>query len=166
MRQMDGQWIAFMADRMPPALDDAIKGRHWEMAKALGKMSPQDLWEFVPMVFPMTNHHPVFPMLSRFPVEKWKRAGAPSWSTKGWCKFCSRLYQNNRSGLKHVFDVATQELSKEGDDYFTVLSSISHCQPEVWPGGGACATGVRTDAPVGATHLMDVDYDSDGMIEV
>ena len=37
MRQKDGQWIAVMADRMPPALDDATKGRHWEIANALGK---------------------------------------------------------------------------------------------------------------------------------
>ena len=91
MRQSDGQWKAFMADRMPTALDDAIKGRHWEMAKALGQMSSRDLWESVPMIFPMTNHPPVFPMLSRFPVEEWKRAGAPYLSTKGWCKFCIRL---------------------------------------------------------------------------
>ena len=91
------------------------------MAKALGKMSPQDLWEFVPIVFPMTNHHPVFPMLSRFPVDEWKRAGSPYLSTKGWCKCCIRLYQNNPSGLHHVFGVAHQELglvmTKDDDDY-------------------------------------------------
>ena len=51
MRQKNGQWVAFMADWMPPALDDAIKGKRWEMAKALGKMCPRDLWDFVPMVF-------------------------------------------------------------------------------------------------------------------
>ena len=135
MRQSDGQWIAFMADRMPPALDDAIKGRHWEMANALGQMSPQDLWEFVPMVFPMTNRHPVFPMMSRFPVEEWKRAGAPYLSTKGWCKFCIRLYQNNLSGLKHVFDVAQHELESclttEDDSDSDGFVSISYYQPKI-----------------------------------
>ena len=91
LRQDDGQWIAFMADRLPSALADAIKGRHWEMAKALRAMHAKQLWEFVPMVFPMTNRHPIHPMLARFPVDEWTRAGAPYLSTKGWCNFSNPL---------------------------------------------------------------------------
>ena len=80
------------------------------MAKALGAMNPKQLWGFVPLVFPMTNRHPIYQVLARFPVDEWTRAGAPYLSTKGWCKFCIILSENNREGLKDVFEVATKEL--------------------------------------------------------
>ena len=135
-----------MADRLPEALDDAIKGRHWEMAKAMGAVNPKQLWEFVPMAFPMTNRHPIYPMLARFPVDEWTRAGAPYLSTKGWCKFCILLYEDNRKCLKDVFEVATKELEacqkREGKYCSSTCNAISHYRPTVVDTAGA-----STDTP-------------------
>ena len=160
-----------MADWRPPALDDAIKGKHWAMAKALGKMSPRSGISYP--WFPMANHHPVFPMLARFPVEQWRRAGAPCLSDKGWCTFCIRLYQNNQSGLQHVFEVAQQELessTERGEDHSDLFDSVSHYRPRMWPGGAMNIVDASTEAPDGVACLSEVesehDTDSDGLIEV
>ena len=111
-------------------------------------------------------------MLARFPVEQWRRAGAPYLSAKGWCKFCICLYQNNRSGLKHVFDVAQQELgsSTEEDDFSDLFDSVSHYRPRMWPGGAMSTADASTEAPDGVACLNEVesgnDTDSDSLIEV
>ena len=152
-----------MADRLPDALDDALKGRHWEMAKALGAMNPKQLWEFVPMVFPMTNRHPIRPMLAIFPVDEWTRAGAPYLSTKGWCKFCIILSENNREGLKDVFEVATKELEachkREGKECSSTFNKvISHYRPTVVDTAGA-----STDTP---KVCINYGGNEDDMIEV
>ena len=112
-------------------------------------------------------------MWSRFPVDEWKRAGAPYLSTKGWCKFCIRLYQNNRSGLKHVFDVAQQDLEPvqdDEDDYSDLFDSVVHYKPRMWPGGAMSTAGVSTEAPDGVACLSEMesgtDTDSDSLIEV
>ena len=121
----------------------------------------------------MTKHHPVFPMLARFPVEEWRRAGAPYLSAKGWCKFCIRLYQNNQSGLRHVFEVAQQELessTERDDDHSDLFDSVSHYRPRMWPGGAMNIADASTEAPDGVACLSEVesghDTDSDGLIEV
>ena len=132
------------------------------MAKALGAMNPKQLWEFVPMVFPMTNRHPIYPMLAIFPVDEWTRAGAPYLSTKCWCKFCILLSESNREGLKDVFEVASKELEacqkKEGEDCSSTFKAISYYKPTM-----VDTVGASTDAP---KVCSDDDGSDDTMIEV
>ena len=114
------------------------------------------------MVFPMTNRHPICPMLAIFPVDEWTRAGAPYLSTKGWCNRCILLYEGNREGLKDVFEVATKELEacqkREGKDCSSAFETISHYRPTV-----VGTAGGSTDTP---KVYINYGENEDELIEV
>eukprot|EP00959_Pyramimonas_sp_CCMP1952_P336885 7054403-Pyramimonas_sp.AAC.1 len=46
---------ALVAERLPQALDDAIKDNHYTFYDAAQKMSPEGLFELIPIAFPMTH---------------------------------------------------------------------------------------------------------------
>ena len=118
----------------------------------------ENLWEMIPMAFPMTNGHPEFPFIAKFPVDDWIRAGAPCLTAKGWYKLCIRICGNNLDGLRHVFEVARHELGGDrfGDDIDRILREVreeplTHFTPVVWPGADVASsessTAVRSHTP-------------------
>eukprot|EP00974_Lingulodinium_polyedra_P099666 9654363-Lingulodinium_polyedra.AAC.1 len=55
MQTQDGEWLSFMADRLPSQLDDAIKGVRAGFYMAAKDLTPEELEEELPMAFPMTH---------------------------------------------------------------------------------------------------------------
>ena len=71
---------AFVADRIPPILDDEIKKNHADFYNAAAKLTAADLLDDLPMSFPVTHTLPGIPCVARFPVDKWDRAGTVSYT--------------------------------------------------------------------------------------
>ena len=68
-----GEFMTFMSYRLPAALDDAIKGATFEaMSRAAMRVTPDDIYNSLPMMFPMTHlltmNGNTVPGLSCYPV--------------------------------------------------------------------------------------------------
>eukprot|EP00974_Lingulodinium_polyedra_P042717 4100739-Lingulodinium_polyedra.AAC.1 len=55
MHAKNGQWLSFMADRLPAQVDDAIKSAKAEFYMAAKDLTPEELHEELPMTFPTTH---------------------------------------------------------------------------------------------------------------
>ena len=52
-----GRWEAFLSERLPPSIDDCIKGHRLALfQEALNKVSPDDMYDMLPMTLPKTHH--------------------------------------------------------------------------------------------------------------
>eukprot|EP00959_Pyramimonas_sp_CCMP1952_P051288 1071801-Pyramimonas_sp.AAC.1 len=69
---------AFVADRLPQKLDDAIEGNHCKFYDAAQMMSPEELLELIPPSFPTTHLVKGCAMVAKYPVDAWERAGRKS----------------------------------------------------------------------------------------
>eukprot|EP00974_Lingulodinium_polyedra_P092914 9002264-Lingulodinium_polyedra.AAC.1 len=74
MQTRDGEWLSFVADRLPSQLDDAIKGVKAEFDVPAQNLTPEDLKDEHPMGFPMTGVGPDFPCIAKYPVDAWEEA--------------------------------------------------------------------------------------------
>ena len=114
-----GQWKCFRADLIPEILDDAIKGKQAEFNLAFQAMSPEQIWDLIPRVYPKANPVPlagfaVFPGLGRFDLERWAAEDSPVLTSVGWLKVAVLVSENNMADLSHVFETAQTELKKQG----------------------------------------------------
>eukprot|EP00974_Lingulodinium_polyedra_P091119 8835072-Lingulodinium_polyedra.AAC.1 len=64
MQAKDGDWLPFMADRLPSQLDDAVKGVRAEFYMDAKDLTPEELQEELPMAFPMTRVVKGFPCVA------------------------------------------------------------------------------------------------------
>ena len=103
---------AFVADRIPPILDDEIKKVHADFYKAASKLDARELFDDLPMSFPITHTIPGIPCVARFPVDSWNRAGKPKFTTKKWCKLAKKIAKGDLENLEKLFDLATDLESK------------------------------------------------------
>eukprot|EP00974_Lingulodinium_polyedra_P018006 1745145-Lingulodinium_polyedra.AAC.1 len=62
-----GEWMSFMADRLPSQLDDAIKGVKAEFCLASKNLTADEVKYDLPMAFPMTHNYPEFPCIAEYP---------------------------------------------------------------------------------------------------
>ena len=113
MMAHDGQWISFMADRLPEQLDDVIKAHHAAFHLATKMMTPEQLQEAIPMGFPMTHEVDGVPCVARYPIDMWELNGAPMMTTKGWAKLCMLIAQQDLKNLQNVYDTAVKYGGKE-----------------------------------------------------
>ena len=67
----NGEWEAFVADRLPAELDDQIKAKHVAFYMGMANLTPAELKDIIPMSFPMTYEIPDFPGVARYPVDRW-----------------------------------------------------------------------------------------------
>ena len=109
--KIDGEFQAFMSERLPEALDDAIKKRNYEcFTKACDALSPQEIYDALPMCFPMTHTITVggkpFRGVARYPLAAWEAQGAPVMTRASWAKFCMKIAEKDLTNLEHVFKVA------------------------------------------------------------
>ena len=146
-------------------LDDVLKSRLWEVMKATRGVTVDNLWEMAPMTFPMTNRDPELPMIAQFPIDEWTRAGEPCLTAKGWCKLCIRLYQNNKPGLRCVFEVARRELGAEalGEEIEHILrhEPATYFTPVMWPGAAGASSGLGTEGRSHPPTLVPWNWDSE-----
>jgi len=109
--KIDGEYKAFVSERMPEALDDAIKGRNYDkFRKVCDNLTPKELYDSLPMCFPMThtisiNGRP-FRGVARYPLLAWEEAGRPVMTKKYWAKFCMKVAAKDLTNLEHLFRVA------------------------------------------------------------
>ena len=114
MKLPDDTWTAFAAQRFPPELDDAIKGKHAEFYMAAGRLTPQELLGEIPVCFPMTYQidTQTMPGAARYPIDEWEKAGCPSFSTVSWIKLCVKVAEGDMTNLANVFEVGAKLLAK------------------------------------------------------
>ena len=61
LKMGNGEWQSFIADRLPQELDDAVKGHHAAFFMAQKELTPDELFDVLPVAYPMTHHMPEFP---------------------------------------------------------------------------------------------------------
>jgi len=109
--KIGGEYKAFMSERLPEALDDAIKKKNYNaFNRACQSMSPQEIYDSLPMCFPMTHVIKVngkpFRGVARYPLAEWERSGMPVMTKVCWAKFCMKIAEKDFTNLEHVFRVA------------------------------------------------------------
>ena len=109
--KIDGEFKAFMSERLPEALDDAIKKKNYDCFKgACAALTPQEIYNSLPMCFPMTHTIEVkgkpFRGVARYPLTAWEAQGAPVMTRGHWAKFCMKIAEKDITNLEHVFKVA------------------------------------------------------------
>ena len=114
--KIDGEYQAFVSERLPESLDDAIKNRNYKAFKAVCQtLSPQELYDSLPMCFPMkhtlTMGGKPFRGIARYPLAEWERKGEPVMTRKHWAKFCMKIAAKDHDKLEYLFRKA-----KEIDD--------------------------------------------------
>ena len=105
------EWKAFVSERLPTALDDEIKGRNYiAFQKACGAMTPQQIYDALPLCFPMTHQLVVngepFRGVARYPLLEWEAMGEPVMTHQSWAKFCMKVALNDLTNLDKLFQVA------------------------------------------------------------
>ena len=106
LKMSDKSWSAFMSDRLPSELDDAIKGKHAEFYMVARSLRPDQLLEAIPMGFPMTHLLSGFPGVAKYPVDRWEQESEPYMSVKSWAKLCMNIAQNEETNLGRIMEVA------------------------------------------------------------
>ena len=109
--KIDGEFKAFMSERLSEALDDAIKKKNYNcFNNACGALTPQEIYNSLPMCFPMTHTITVrgkpFRGVARYPLTAWELQGAPVMTKVHWAKFCMKIAEKDFTNLEHVFRVA------------------------------------------------------------
>jgi len=109
--KIDGEYKAFMSERLPEALDDAIKKQNYHaFNNACKALTPQEIYDSLPMCFPMTHVIEVngkpFRGVARYPLAEWERKGMPVMTKVCWAKFCMKVAEKDFTNLEHVFRAA------------------------------------------------------------
>ena len=106
LRLGDGEWTAFMSDRLPNELDDAIKNKRAAFYMAAGNITPDQLLEVIPMTFPLTHLVDGFPGVARHPMDAWERTGPPLMTAKSWANICMRVAMSDLTNLQDIMEVS------------------------------------------------------------
>ena len=73
-------------------------------------MSPQEIYDSLPMCFPMTHQLEVngkpFRGIARYPLAQWTQNGEPVMTQKHWAKFGMKVAENDYTNLEKLFLVA------------------------------------------------------------
>ena len=72
------------------------------------ELTPNELFDILPVTYPMTHQLLEFPGIAMYPTSKWEDAGSPTMTVKGWAKLCMRVAAGNLTSLGTVFEIAKQ----------------------------------------------------------
>ena len=108
------EWEAVLAERLPTILDDEIKKHHAAFSVASDKLTPEQVYDALPISYPMTNvvDPNEMPGIARYPVWRWERGGAVCLTQAMWCKICMKIAENDMENLGLIFDKAQEMLSR------------------------------------------------------
>jgi hypothetical protein len=109
-----GTWWSFMADRIPEALDDAIKGKKLAFMEAFKQLTPAEIKAEMPVMFPSTHIFDVtcLPGVARFPVDEWEKSGEPCLTQAGWAAMAMKVASKDMRNLQAIFDVGANIVEK------------------------------------------------------
>ena len=91
---------------LPQILDDAIKKQQAQFYKASEKLTAEELYDIIPMTFPMTLLFAEFPGIAKYPIDLWEREGHLALDKKGWCKLIAKIASKDMLNLGLIFDRA------------------------------------------------------------
>ena len=115
-------WKCFLADVIPELLDNEIKQHQAEWNNALSCLSPDDVYDLIPVTFPRASPItvagiPQFPGMGKLNLPKLKNEQAPVLSTAGWVQLCLKVASKGEN-LESVFSLASAELeTRMGEDF-------------------------------------------------
>ena len=103
-------WEAFLCERPPTKLLDAILRKRLELCEAPQRLSPEDVQRMIPITFPATHvfDPDTLPGCARFPVDDWIREGKPYMSLASWVILCKKICENDMQNLASVFSVCKE----------------------------------------------------------
>ena len=106
--KVEGEWVCFLAERLPDQLDDEIKKVQENWHRAQGQITVEEIKASIPLVFPSTNviNGKVYPGVSKFDFAKWEKDGQPVLSKAGWCALCQTIAKKDPLNLGVIFKVA------------------------------------------------------------
>ena len=138
-----GEWVAFMAARMPQIIDDEVKKNQAAFYRAQSKLSPEVIMQTLPKVYPKVYVLENCPLVSKFPVDQWVADGGPILSAAGWCTLALSIARNDMANLGGIF-AAVEEFHKKQSDFpaleggkFLALDGL-----RAQPRGSAASAGV------------------------
>ena len=105
MKLDDGTWMAFMTERLPQVVDDEIKKHHAALFMASQLLTVEQLFDKLPICFPMTHPIPEFPFVARYPVDLWNSENRPFMDEDSWLEFTKMIARNDLDHLASVFKV-------------------------------------------------------------
>ena len=82
---------------------------------AEGKITPAEVYNLIPMSFPVTHNLPEFPFISKYPIDDWEAAGSPCFSKRSWYKLVMRICKNDMEHLGELFDTSETKEKLEAD---------------------------------------------------
>ena len=105
-----GEWKAFLCERPPAALLDAIFLRRYRFYDAAGKLSADQIWGMVPIVFPTTYqlNPELFPGVGKYAVDAANKEKMPFFSTISWITLCRKIAEKDLGNLKCIFDLCEE----------------------------------------------------------
>ena len=105
--ETDQGWIAFVAERLPEALDDEIKGKLYEWHQACKCLTAEDIRAAIPEVWPRCHLVPEVPGIGRFPIAKWIQMGSPTLGYAGWIALCQKIASKDKINFSHIIQVCS-----------------------------------------------------------
>ena len=104
-----------MADRLPQQLEDEIKKKQAEFYHAAEMVNPSDLYDVIPVAFPMTHilDKEIFPGIAQYPIWKWEKGKQECITHNGWCKLCIKIAEGDMDNLGLIFDRAQGLMTEE-----------------------------------------------------
>ena len=114
-------WEAFLADHTPSILDDQLKKvSYLSLSRAMGKMTPQQMFKAIPVTMPMTHlayyEGKQLEGIAKYPIDAWVTAGHPSFTTQRWGMICMAL-------AEHALGL--DDLSAKDQAVFEALFTVS-----------------------------------------
>ena len=105
MRDQEGEWEAFLADHMPPALDDKLKKISYDsLSKAFASLSPETMLKAIPVTMPMTHLTTVsgkkMEGIAKYPLDAWAAAGNPCFTNEKWAMICMMLAEMGQKAVE------------------------------------------------------------------
>ena len=87
---------AVLAERLPEALDDAIKKVHFDWHKACGRTTAEQISKAMPCCLPKANlcQQTKVPGIAKFNFQQWKDEGRPTLLKAGWIALCRMIASN------------------------------------------------------------------------
>ncbi len=103
-----GEWQCFLSDLIPEIIDDEVKKVQADWVGALRQLTPEELFELIPVTYPKMNavRTPAgfyLPGVSKFPVNQWIADDYPVLGTAGWCKLAMKVAGKDSAHLDEVF---------------------------------------------------------------
>ena len=112
----DDEWEAFLAERIPTVLDNAIKNTAMELlAPAFERVlrTPGKVYELLPIALPKTHHYVhddgnTIKCAARYPIDQWIEEDKPYMSQLKWFTLFRAIALEDIDNLRELFEVCDQ----------------------------------------------------------